>query len=313
MRMLCMMPVHSYGDQGRKESYELINFFHPLVNLFSKQGGECKIFDFIYLVKTFGKEKANRMLIVEIKKYKPDYFFSSLYKPEYDPDLNIIKQLTDKGCDTINWFSDDHWRLHKYSLKVAPAFKRVITTDFNAVSEYKKNNIEVLLSQWACNPERYKKINIEKTIDVSFIGQAHGVRPSIIKTLKNNGINIKTYGFGWKSSILTFEEMIEIINRSKICLNFSESSGKKPRQIKGRVFEIPACGTFMITGYAPKLEDFYVIGKEIETYETLPDLISKIKYYIKHDEIRESIAKTGYKKTITKHTWRSRFEKIYFP
>ena len=40
-------------------------------------------------------------------------------------------------------------------------------------------------------------------------------------------------------------------------------------------------------------------------------MIDKIKYYLEHNEERESIAQAGYERTIREHTYEKRFNNIF--
>jgi len=91
----------------------------------------------------------------------------------------------------------------------------------------------------------------------------------------------------------------------------SEHSVKYLEQIKGRNFEVPGCGGFMLTGKADDLERYYAIGKEIVCFEDTKDLIDKIRYYLAHEEERAAIAHAGYERTLREHTYAHRFEAIF--
>ncbi len=82
-------------------------------------------------------------------------------------------------------------------------------------------------------------------------------------------------------------------------------------QIKGRNFEVPGCGGFMLTGKADDLENYYQFGKEIVCFEDIHDLIDKIRYYLAHEEERAAIARAGYERTLREHTYTHRFEAIF--
>lgn len=99
----------------------------------------------------------------------------------------------------------------------------------------------------------------------------------------------------------------QIILRNIVNFNFPVS---KP-QIKGRNFEIPACGGFLITQAAEDLSDYYEYGKEIAVFDTKEELAEKIKYYLDHDEERTRIAKAGYERTVRDHAWEKRFPEIF--
>lgn len=82
-------------------------------------------------------------------------------------------------------------------------------------------------------------------------------------------------------------------------------------QIKGRNFEIPGCGGFLLTGKADNLQDYYIDGKEIVIFENTGDLIEKARYYLQHDEEREAIAQAGHERTLRDHTYEKRFNEIF--
>jgi spore maturation protein CgeB len=82
-------------------------------------------------------------------------------------------------------------------------------------------------------------------------------------------------------------------------------------QIKGRNFEVPGCGGFLLTGRAENLDQYYADGKEIVIFDHSDDLIMKIRYFLKHEEERVAIARAGYDRTIREHTYARRFEAIF--
>jgi len=84
-----------------------------------------------------------------------------------------------------------------------------------------------------------------------------------------------------------------------------------PDQIKGRNFEIPACGGFALTGLAENLEDYYSLGSEVVCYGDVDDMASVIQEYLEDDDKREAIAQAGYRRTLSEHTYVHRFAEIF--
>ena len=91
----------------------------------------------------------------------------------------------------------------------------------------------------------------------------------------------------------------------------AERKAPPPRQIKGRTFEVPACGGFLLTQPAEDLADYLQPGVDCATFETIDDLVDQVRYYLKHDEERRTIAAQGYRRTLTEHTYQSRFEAVF--
>lgn len=84
-----------------------------------------------------------------------------------------------------------------------------------------------------------------------------------------------------------------------------------PRQIKGRNFEVPGCGGLLLTGNADNLSDYYHVGKELLTFEGVGDLIEKIRHGLDHEDERAAIARAGYQRTMSEHTYAHRFNEIF--
>ncbi len=162
------------------------------------------------------------------------------------------------------------------------------------------------------NPQIHKPYNIEKTIDVSFIGQCYGNRATIINELKKREINVETYGIGWPRGHLSTEEMIKMYSKSKINLGFGGIAGHKNTFcLKGRDFEIPMSGGLYLTEDHPELGKVFRPGEEILTYSGINDLVQKIKYYLAHPDEAEFIRIKGYERALCEHTWEARFSKIF--
>lgn len=82
-------------------------------------------------------------------------------------------------------------------------------------------------------------------------------------------------------------------------------------QIKGRNFEVPGCGGFVLTGRADNLDQYYESGKEVVFFDDRDDLIEKVRYYLTHESERAAIARAGYDRTMRDHTYALRFRDIF--
>ena len=84
-----------------------------------------------------------------------------------------------------------------------------------------------------------------------------------------------------------------------------------PEQIKGRNFEVPGCGGFLITGPAENLEEYYRDGEEVVIFRSQEELIDKARYYLEHEEERAAVAQAGCRRTLAEHTYVHRFAEIF--
>jgi spore maturation protein CgeB len=151
---------------------------------------------------------------------------------------------------------------------------------------------------------------VTKDVGVSFVGQPHGDRRSVIGALKAAGVDVQAYGSGWPKR-LSFDEMILMFNRTKVNLNLNNAADVQYKQIKGRNFEVPACGGFLLTGAPENLGEYYEAGKEVAVFSGTRDLVDKTRYYLAHDEERERIAAAGHERTAREHLAKHRLDDIF--
>lgn len=307
LRILFVAPRDDYGNPARGLSIEENYFFHALYEM----GHEIIRFDFMEIMRKHGRKKMNEMLLEMEYRSAPDLMFVVLFKDEFDQDT--FREISRCGKTiTMNWFCDDHWRFDSFSRHWAPCFHWVITTAKSVMPKYWAAGIKnVILSQWACNHRLYCKMDLPKLYDITFIGLPHGNRREIIARMRKVGLDVRVWGYGWEMGRVSQFQMVRIINQSRINLNLSNSSVIGTQQIKGRNFEIPGCGGFLLTDPAENLGDYYVIGKEIVCFDDLNDLIDKTKYYLAHEEERLRISEAGYQRTLADHTYDERFTQIF--
>lgn len=311
-KLLYVAMRFDYGRPSQGTSFEFNNFYRTLVRMIP----QVVEFDFMTVMQQTNREAMNQTLLHVAEREQPDLIFFCLFTDEIRP--STIAALSRQWI-TFNWFCDDHWRFHNFSRHYAPQFSFVSTTDASAIQKYERIGYHhALLTQWACNEKDYVKLHEQgKTIAASFVGQPHGNRRSVVRYLERNGIKVAPYGNGWPNGRISQEEMIRIFNISKINLNLSNSSWnlrtifRNQQQIKGRNFEIPGCGGFILTNYVEGIERYFVLDKEIVCFSNRRDLLEKVRYYLAHDEERSRIAQAGYERTLRDHTYEIRFRELF--
>lgn len=320
MRILYVGAKYDYGDPNRGLSFEHYNFYHAL----TRMGHEVQYFDFMAEYQKLGKEAMNRYLWETVRSERPTVLFCCLFEEEID--METVSRISNStNTTTFNWFCDDHWRFESFSKRYAPAFNYVSTTSSLAMSKYlKAGHTNVIKTQWACNHFLYRPDGGAPRYDATFIGQPHGDREVYIRALRRAGVDVRVWGHGWESGRLSQEEMIEVFGQSRINLNFTEASTRGPlprwrrllprrpaRQIKGRNFEVPGCGGFLLTEPADNLAEYYVPGVEVVSFEGIGDGVRKAIKYLADEPARAGIARAGLERTLREHTYEHRFNAIF--
>jgi len=186
------------------------------------------------------------------------------------------------------------------------------TSTLDAVEKYCVEGATPLYLPEGANPGVHRPYEVEKTLDVSFVGQCYGNRPEVINTLREAGIRLEAFGPGWPSGPIPTEEMVRTYSRSRINLGFGGVAGHKETYcLKGRDFEVPMSGGLYLTEEYEELSRFYEVGKEIVTYRGIEDLIAKIRRLLANPEEAEAIRTAGRARALREHTWEMRFETIF--
>jgi len=324
------------GSLDQTKSYDYHNFQRPL----EKMGHEVIPFDFMEIIHVHGREEMNRKLLAVVKEYLPDIV---IFVPQTDQFIPEIVDEIGGYAITLCYFFDDMWRI-EYSRFWARHFNFITTSDVNGLQKFRDAGFaNVIYSPFACNTDVYRRKELPIIYDVTFVGGYNPYREWYINYLKRADIDVQVWGAGWASGMITSEDMINIFNQSRINLNLSNciswdirylfapfspikrtlralrqalhairhTDMKTVEQVKGRHFEINACGGFQLTYYVEGLERMYSIGEEISIFVSMDDLIEKTRYYLKHDEEREAIARRGYLRTQSDHSMEKRFQHIF--
>ena len=106
-----------------------------------------------------------------------------------------------------------------------------------------------------------------------------------------------------------YTQMPLVFRRSKINLNISLRSIKSG--IPLRAFDILGSGGFLLSNFQADFLDEFIPGEDFVYYESEEDLLSKIDYYLTHEDERIAIAKNGHDKVAKKHTFRHRVREMF--
>ena len=257
---------------------------------------------------------------------------------------HLEKWHGEKPCDLIfiifreNWFSrkpsryatvrgpDDQPRLERQgvirrqdwggqamgSRDICRYFDLCWTSTQDALVKYCIEGARPFYLPEGANPELHRPYATEMTIPVSFVGQCYGNRPDIIKRLKQRGVEVEAYGYGWPQGALSTEEMIRTYSKSRINLGFGGVEGHGDTYcLKGRDFEIPMSGGLYLTERHPELASFFEADKEIVTYSGFEELVEKIHYLLSNPDEARQIRRRGFERARREHSWEKRFEKIF--
>jgi hypothetical protein len=331
MRLLVSTCYYYYGNPKGVEPQ-----FYYLYRVPESLGHEVDFFDY-WTPKSIGLEQMRRIFLAAVRGGQYDAVFIATHKDEFDREtLAGAKAI----CPVFAWNSDDEWRWDDYSKERVEWYTYMVTNSPEVYRNNKEAFPNLLHAQWACTGF-WDGRETPKDIDFSFVGQVYGTRSGQIKWLKRRA-GLKAYGKGTGSfgapgnnslksavkrkvlsglarvapavvedlSIINFEEVNLLWNRSKISFTPLESSVGAVPQIKSRVFDMGLSGTLMLSQRSDYLDTYYEPDKEYVPFETLEECAEKAKFYLKHEPARKKIATAYAARTEAEHMWRHRIEHV---
>lgn len=153
--------------------------------------------------------------------------------------------------------------------------------------------------------EKEKK---EYVSDVGFAGSFEEDRAMKMLYLAENGIKVTVWGNDWgpwvgkhpnlviKNRHLFGADYAKAICATKINLCFLRKINRD--EVTSRSVEIPACGGFMLGERTKRHLDFFIEGKEAEFFSSNEEMLSKVNYYLNHDNERKAVALAGRERCI---------------
>lgn len=326
-------------------------WYIPLERMFKERRHTLIPFWIDEAVLKCGYGKASGSLRAAIEKENPDVFILCGGEEHFDTaEFACVRRASRATwlywCGDDSWrFDSVSYRLAPYFDAAVTGYSGAVPK-YRALGVPIAIN-----SHFGVDVARCRKTDEAKNIDVSFVGTWNPQRGKIVNALRNAGVAVEAYGNGWPSGGLSQDGMVSVFSRSKISLSLNQKSFYfSPRSIarlffrraslgeagsrikfdflnffanarewlqknilfvKGRHFEIPACGTMQISEDGDVLTKRYVPDKEIVIYSGMDDLVRKVKYYLAHDDEREVIARAGYERTMREHTFEKNMEEIF--
>ena len=225
----------------------------------------------------------------------------------------LIRSHTTK---LVHFTPDPAFTYHRsiHFLNSLALYDFTITTKSYELSDYRKilNDDKVLITTQGFDKEIHKPWQPfnEKKEGVTFIGHWEKDREKNITALLNNHIKVVLAGRGWHKFYKRnlYPEFLDFRGESilgpeyaQLLSEYTFSLGLLSKWVDEkhttRTFEIPACGTALITEKNEEINRFFR-NDEVIFYDTLQELVQKIKYYINHRDELEILCLKGYDSVI---------------
>jgi hypothetical protein len=263
-----------------------------------------------------GIARLQKKFIEKVRHEKPDA--TLLYQGHYfdQTTLEEIRPYT----FIAGYHNDDPFGPHKNMLRyrlILPALPF-----YHGFHVYRSCNVEEALEHgvpkvkvlkpyylpWLDYPRKLSKE--ERTsfgCDIIFAGHAENdIRIYCLTAMVRAGIDLHLHGDEkfWKPLLfpdvyerlkpirkVTGEDYRKALCGAKIAACFFSKWNRD--QYTRRSFEIPACGVFMLAERTLMMQEVFEECKEAEYFSSPEEFVDKVRFYLKHDSVREKIARAG--------------------
>ena len=243
-------------------------------------------------------QRGDSALIERIDALKPDYIVLIIYKYfGQDPAVMLedtIKVIKMLGIPIITIWGDLEAQQQRDIAKtVEPYCVKMIGTANKTVVE----SLGYTYAHVPKDPRVFNTDNRLRDIDAVFSG-SYGLgreeRQKALQYLLDNQVKLVVGGSEGRDHFTT-EEYADRYKRAKIALSFSKAHGMNV--VNARPFESMLCGAMLLEQSSPELAKLYTPGVDYISWTDEVDLLSKVRYYLIHDDERTLIATNGRTKT----------------
>lgn len=242
--------------------------------------------------------------LVEVTHFTPDQL-DAVPRQGFDLYLNIDDGLEYRLPGELRpcaWWAIDTHLNFDWCLTRARGFDFVFAAQRDGAEGLREHGIDS--AAWlplASDPQIHRQHEVVKEFDVCFIGHIFpGPRASLVDLLRRRFRNTFV---GQRY----FEDMARTYSASRMVFNRSIRN-----DVNMRVFEALACGSLLVTNDLRDngQEELFRDGVHLATYRDAEELLDKVRFYLKREEVRELLAAAGRAAALEQHTYRHRMERV---
>jgi len=224
--------------------------------------------------------------------FRPDLVFVELFGPRW-----FLRGLEACEIPLVAVVYDsvlNHFWLREY----LALFDHVFVDFSESVDRLAEHGIRAHWSPYAIELEEFAPRTVTKTRDIAFVGtlDQRPRRAELFKHLSEH-FDVRAIGGYTAQNRVSPARIGEVYASARIVVNECLAEG-----LNFRAFEALASGSMLLTEHTAKdLPRLFRPGVHLATY-TPRNLLERVRFYLRHDAERESIARAGRDQVFARHT-----------
>lgn len=270
------------------------------------------------LGKASAEDNGRRLLELARAMGRVDLVCGNIYGVNLHPDA--LREVGRLGAVVTNYSMDDRhfyrgWRLpdgrRAGPSGLLPGLDLALSTTRETCARYELDGCPALWFPMASDPGVFRpRPDLDKDLEVSFIGLRYGIREALVTALRKGGVNVQAWGKGWENGFLPDSDVPEIVARSRVCLGVGTIRYSRLTSPKLRDYDMPMAGAAYLTQHATDLAEHFVPGVEIDTYRSIDECVLKARYYLANPDVADAMGRAGRARALRDHTWEARFTRL---
>ncbi|MBI4575681.1 MAG: glycosyltransferase [Planctomycetes bacterium] len=276
-------------------------------------------------------------LVAAARRVRPAV--SVLFKGEGVPPAAVL-ELRRLGVPSVLWHHDTNWERPAWLMDLVRAHDHYFTHALGMVDRMREAGIEHVswLSE-GFEPDFYRGEAMDPAersrleADVLFIGNIHehplywprramlerclreGLRtrwwgPRVPRRLRFLPLLLGRVGRAWGGGMVYNEGWARVVAASRVFIA-RDVQPEVRCSISNRAYWAMGCGAFYLCYHAEGIEEVFEVGRELVTFHDLDEMVSRIRYYLGHEEERRAIAQAGQRRVLEHYTYADRFREMF--
>jgi spore maturation protein CgeB len=278
-------------------------------------------------VRISADRKINAALLTQVSGFRPDVFLALIGENISLQTLEVVRK--EFRAVTVNWMLDTLLLTYRADVirQAGAGYDFLFMIDSREVLDAVRlpaPRVYTLPVGFQQEVHRSARLSEKEKAyygsDIAFVGTMTPFRQKILETLA--GFDLKIWGrWDTESPLLKrcyrkrdiyAQEAAKVYAASRIVIDIHGQWNLVPvvYNVTPRVFEVPACGGFLLTTPSVQLESLFEIGREMIVFQDAQDLKQKITYYLEHADERLEIAGRAAAKTRGRDPYTRRMQEM---
>ena len=115
-------------------------------------------------------------------------------------------------------------------------------------------------------------------------------------------------GFSIRLPVNYYKDLPRLYNSCTV--NFNATHLQMGHAVNQRVFDVPACGAFLLTDDQSSLNELFEAGREVITYKNTDEIQELVRFYLDNPAARDEVVKRARDRVLNEHTYKHRLKVV---